>query len=67
TGTAVLTAISSGEAALYVARLNLGAARERLWTGSRKERIQELRRRLEEARRQIRARIGDEEGAASGS
>jgi formiminotetrahydrofolate cyclodeaminase len=67
TGTAVLTAVASGEAALHVVRLNLGAAREAPWTGSRKEKIRELRQRLEEARRQIQARIGGEEDAASGS
>jgi formiminotetrahydrofolate cyclodeaminase len=60
TGTAVLTAVASGEAALYIARLNLGAAREPSWTGSWKERIQALRLRLKEARRQIRARIEGE-------
>jgi formiminotetrahydrofolate cyclodeaminase len=67
TGTAVLAAVASGEAALYVARLNLGAAREPLWTGSRSERIQALRSRLEEAGRQIRARIEAGKDAASGS
>lgn len=60
TGTAVLTAVASGEGALYVVRLNLGAAREASWTESRKEKVLELRRRLEELRREIGARIGDE-------
>ena len=62
TVTALLTAVASGEAALSVARLNLGDAREPLWIDSRKEEIQALLRRLEDLRRQIEARLeGDED------
>lgn len=55
--TAVLSAVASGVAAMSIARLNLGAARDPSWVDSRKEKIQTLGRGLDELRREIRARI----------
>lgn len=55
--TALLSAVASGEAAVSIARFNLGAARDPSWLDSRKERIQALGRGLNELRRQIRVRM----------
>jgi formiminotetrahydrofolate cyclodeaminase len=56
-GTSLLTAVASGEAAVSIARFNLGAAREPSWLESRKERIQALAGALAELRREVRMRM----------
>lgn len=65
TATALLSAVASGEAAVSIARLNLGAARDPSWLDSRREAIQALGRGLDELRREIRARIEGDEAPSS--
>lgn len=65
TATALLSAVASGEAAVSIARFNLGAARDPSWLDSRKERIRALGHGLAELRREIRARIEVNEAPSS--